>query len=572
MFPKNPRFIGIFLLVSLLAVAVGAAISAVPASAAVQRSYFAERYDVTIDVQPGGTLLVTETVRFRFEGGPYTFVFRELAENRLDDIQLVEVAMDGQPLPEGDAPGAYEITDTDPLEVTWHFSPASDTSHDYTLTYRVLGAVRQNPDGDTILWRAVPEEHEYTIQRSDIRITYPADIEPLNAPSADPQAVRVESGSGETMVTMGPIDDDEPVDVSIRFPAGSLIDTPPAWQAAQMRRAAVANEARPYGLGGAALAGLLGIAGIFAAASGFRRDAADVTTFNMTSPPRDLPPALAARLTGSSTGFLGTLFDLAQRGFLRIEEGPKKWGSRSFEVVQQAGSGPLAPHESAFLAGLFKKSDRVALSAIGQQASNQPYSAAVDQELQDQGWLDASRKARRSRFMQWTALALVLGLFALMAGLIGGSFITSDHALVPAVGALVGVGAALIVVGLIGLIAAAVQSPLSDEGVRQAAAWNSFKTYLQNVARGREEVQPTEMFERYLPHAAAFGIADAWGKSFQTRSEMPIPTWIRSVQQAGTDDASFIVVLAAINSANTSASSSGGAAGGASGGGASGAG
>lgn len=47
-----------------------------------------------------------------------------------------------------------------------HFSPTSDSTHEFTLVYRVLGAIRQEANADALIWRLIPEEHDYIIQRN----------------------------------------------------------------------------------------------------------------------------------------------------------------------------------------------------------------------------------------------------------------------------------------------------------------------------------------------------------------------------------------------------------------------
>ena len=64
---------------------------------------------------------------------------------------------------------------------------------------------------------------------------------------------------------------------------------------------------------------------------------------------------MAARLAGAGTAFLGTLFDLARRGVLQFEEGPKQWGSRTFDVLLRSAAGPFEPHERVFVEELFKR-------------------------------------------------------------------------------------------------------------------------------------------------------------------------------------------------------------------------
>jgi hypothetical protein len=42
------------------------------------KSYSADRFDEQIAVQSDGTLLVRETIVFKFIGGPFTFVYRDI--------------------------------------------------------------------------------------------------------------------------------------------------------------------------------------------------------------------------------------------------------------------------------------------------------------------------------------------------------------------------------------------------------------------------------------------------------------------------------------------------------------
>ena len=144
-----------------------------PTAAGAAKDYRAERFDVDLEIQPDGALVVTETVVFRFEGGPFTYVFRDLAYTEIDEIDRLQASMDGEVLPQGTGPGQVEIETGDPLKVTWHFAPISDSTHTFTLVYRVQGAIRQLDDADALIWRAFPEEHDYKIASSTITLSYP---------------------------------------------------------------------------------------------------------------------------------------------------------------------------------------------------------------------------------------------------------------------------------------------------------------------------------------------------------------------------------------------------------------
>ena len=75
------------------------------ATPALAKEYQADRFDVRIDVLPGGHLHVTETIVFRFVEGTFREVFRTVPSRRTDGIEFVSASMDGTVLPQGDGPG-----------------------------------------------------------------------------------------------------------------------------------------------------------------------------------------------------------------------------------------------------------------------------------------------------------------------------------------------------------------------------------------------------------------------------------------------------------------------------------
>ena len=87
------------ILLSVLIVLALMLVTANPILAA--KDYRAERFDVQFDLQPDGSALVTETVVFRFEGGPFTFAFREIEPTETDGVTFISASMDG----DGNAPG-----------------------------------------------------------------------------------------------------------------------------------------------------------------------------------------------------------------------------------------------------------------------------------------------------------------------------------------------------------------------------------------------------------------------------------------------------------------------------------
>jgi Predicted membrane protein (DUF2207) len=163
------------------------------------KQYVAERFDVDLEVRPGGSAAVTETVVFRFEGGPFTYVYRELALARLDGISDIRAAIDGRP-------AEVEIRGRDPIRVTWRFAPVSDSTHTFVLSYRARGVVRVEESGDVIAWQAIPRKHDYRVLGSRIRLRYSAPAELVRGPRVEGgKARREEMGAGEVSFDLEPL-------------------------------------------------------------------------------------------------------------------------------------------------------------------------------------------------------------------------------------------------------------------------------------------------------------------------------------------------------------------------------
>lgn len=540
-------------------------------SAQAGKSYSADRFDVQVDIQPDGALIVTETVVFRFVGGPFTFAFRDLAFTELDGIEGVQAGVNGQALPPGEGPGEVEIQAGRPIRVTWHFEPLYDVTREFTLQYRVLGAIRQQ-DADTLVWRAVPEEHEYSIASSTITLAFPSSTSLVEAPRLD-VPFEVVDADDAVQLTAGPLGENESVVLTARFAPGSLIQAAPAWQASAQTRAEAGRRAAPLAVGAGVLAFALGGAVLILDAQRRRGDTPVLVLPPNPTPPMDLPAAVVGRLTGQGAGFLGTLFDLAARGILEIHEERGWLGARKHTLRRAAPAEGLRAHERVLLEALFDgDKDSIDLSHVAERLSRRrsQFTDALDEEIAVRGWLDPDRQRQRRRLLGAWSLAAVASLGMI---LIGGVWLSSaigqgpDAVAIPA--ALTGIGGGSLLITIVGLGSAASLSTHTAAGADQAGRWKAFKAYLEGVARGREPAIRPDFFERYLPYAAAFGLGTRWAKTFQKLGGVPLPAWFHALDGSQADFGAIIPVMA-----STDSSASGGAAGagGASGGGASGAG
>jgi hypothetical protein len=549
-----------------------------PAVALAGKSYSADRFDAEWIVQEDGSLLVTETVVFRFSGGPFTYVYRELPTDYCDGIGEFTATMDGRPLTPGQGAGHYEIKGRDPIKVTWRFEGVSDSVHTFVLSYRVAGAVRQEADADLLWWNALPTDYEYRIASSTLRVTYPRTASLIAAPEVRRGQADVTAGAGQVLFSTRDLKSDTPLTVALRFQPGSLIAAAPQWQ---VRHAEAQKSAPGFGL--AALVVLLaGGVGLTAAWTRGRREQPLSLDgmMRLTAPPNDLPPAIAGAINGSAgqpawPNALAALFDLARRGVLVIEETAERtWYRRHnfiIRLLESPEEASLRPHERGLLDLLFATKTGMATSVKLSDLSNRLssrwklFAEPLKADMQAAGLFDAVRQQTRGRFLLWGAALLGLELVAMVGAIVlvvRGSFEGWPFLIV----------GSIFLLSMAAFVMAGVYSPLSDRAAEMAARWQRFYSYLKDVTKGREPAWDLRQFERYLPYAASYGLAAGWAKAFQQRGGAEIPEWFHAVSATGPEGmGAFVAMTSAVHASGSSASGGAGA-GGAGGGGGSGAG
>lgn len=553
-----------------------------PAHASAQKTYSAERYDVNLTVHPDGSLSVAETVVFNFDGGPFTFVFRELPTRYTDGITGITATMDGTLFPPGENAGQVEIRGRNTIRrntirVEWHFAPTSDSTHTFVLNYRALGVVQQTQNADVLAWQALPNEHDYSIASSTVRVNWAKTPARWLNTQVSRGTATSENGERETIFTASNLAPDAPLQVNLEFAPGSLISVPPAWQSQQARSDAIA----PLWITLATI--LFGVGSFILILMGLRqrRDSSVVgTSPRVTRPPSTLPPALAGALNGrgpSWSNAVGALFHLGQRGIIRIDEtvGRGWFRSRDFEItrVSELTDSPslLRPHEQGLLALLFadKKGTRsqVTLSELGNRASARwkEFAEPLKREMSAAGFYDPARQQLKHKLNLFATLFLLLGVAILVAALLLISPLGGWVVLIP-----------LAIMGnaFVAYMVAATISPLSEQGAREAARWQGFYQYLRALTRGQEPLDAYS-FEDYLPYAASYGMAEAWAKKYKQAFNVALPAWFHALSTSGAGDesmAAFAVLMTASSSSGDGGAAAAGAGAAAAGGGASGAG
>jgi len=561
------------ILIGLVATLLTAA--ALPAAA---KPYRAERFDVRIDVEPGGAIVVTETIRFAFGPEAFTYVFRELPTRRTDGLTVIEASMDGVRMERGKGAGQYELKrDDNRRRIVWHFPTTASAVRTFTVTYRAAGVVWQDEESDVLAWTLLPTRREYAIDCASGEIDYPEGAALTAEAILDPPASRVSQDGRTIRFERCPVERDATWVVSLRFAPRSVAAVAPRWQQRSIRN----RENTPLFLGLGGLVLFAGVAGFVMFALRHRHPRTEHPGA-VTSPPDDLRPALAASLTstGASAGWapvLGAVMDLARRGALIIESVEKAGIFSSNHVRISRGRPPAgaALHERVLLDLLFTGKDGPRTSVtfselartFGSSRRWKRVREAIASELRSHRLLDGDRERTRGRVMG-AGLILMIGSIAGFAGAV---------ALFDRVGEpVLSLPIALLIVGVVGMITGASLSPLSENGHRRAERWRAFKRTLEGSPEGAGGAPGIDRVDRWLPYAVAFGTALAWMKRLQKQGVTAGPSWLAAVTRDGTHNpasmGATVPILSAGSSAGAHAGGHPGGASGAAGGGASGAG
>jgi hypothetical protein len=550
------------LIASLLALAIAA-----PAAAA-GKSYSAERYDSTIRVLDAGTIEVVETVVFRFEGGPFKEVFRELPRRRTDGIEIVSAEMDGRRLTVGDE---LSVRNRDgKIRVVWHFAPRADSTNTFVLTYVARGVVAREAGADVLAWNALPTEHNYRIDRSEVVFELPA--APRERATLVTRRVgnvtdtALEPGGNRVQLLATDIGRNGYLTARLSFDEGRLIAAPPAWQARQITARAVAPR-------WAMAAVVVFIAGVILLVALYQRYDGPRESGGGDVPLPAAPDGLRAGVAGALAAngsvrlshAMASLFALADRGAVIIVEEPRSWGQRHFTLHRRDRNVVLSPEESAVVTQAFhhkgKEEDSVSLMKARNRVMTglRSYKEAVHQELRALGMLDDERMRVRGRFLAVSIALLVIAAVLIIPAALAAPTYLGWPFLIPA---------AVAAAAVAGFIIYGALTPLSDAGLRSAERWRGFQKHLKEVARDRAQLA-SDSPARVLPFAVALGLTSLWSK-YMKHHPMGIPPWFRAL--GGSDQEGFPSFLAAVGAGADGGGAGAGAGGGAAGGGGSGAG
>ena len=525
------------------------------------KEHVAERYDVNASVKADGSLEVVEEIAFRFTGGEYTYVNREIPANETDGVEVLGAAMDGRDLLWGDDEGKVEVDyDRRRVRVRWNFAPTRDRTHVFTLRYRLVGLVRNTAGEDWFRWKPFPSRFDYPIAAGTVRLSWMAETRLRRQPHTDgPVASASPSASAFTATVANYRQRDDDVVLTARFEPGAFTSPEPQWQ----RDAHRADQMSTAFFGAAGMIVAATILALLLFFLRFRRDRTDSLGpgHTVSAPPDALLPALAGsisqgRVSVAGAQMLAVVFDLAGRGVIRIEEQPASGLLKTPRFIVRSGhDSALTPHEEFVRDGLFRKESEPRLDKALRSLHTTlgKFGKTVKAELAEAGFIDAER-ADGARALLVSGAVVMAFAFGLALVIVAMNVRLGDASLL--------VPAAFFASGLVLVIVGATFSTLTSRGWSAAARWKAYGRYLKEQAREGRLPSTPDQVSRLLPFAVSLGLGSAWHRAVKKLPDAAVPPWLATMS-AGSGHAAYTALLvSSASSSGASASSGGGSAGG----------
>lgn len=280
-------------------------------------------------------------------------------------------------------------------------------------------------------------------------------------------------------------------------------------------------------------------------------------------PPSDLRPAELATLVDARVkprAFAATLVDLAARGFVTVREEPGggAFAGTGYVLARAKPDGDLASYERRLLDGVFGERTEAHVGGPDERlsAARRAFEDALYRRMAEEDLY--VKNPRTARLMH-----AAIGIAAIGAGiLLGAEAATMTGRPV--------VMASLLACGGLFLLFAPFMPKKTEKGAVLADLGLGFREYLSVAERYRAQWQEEQgIFEKLLPYAVAFGVADRWAAALAEK-QASSPAWYAGT--TGTWDArafagSMDGFVSALGTASAPASSGGGGGRGSSGGG-----
>jgi len=586
------------------------------AGSASAKSYRFERFHSDVDIRSDGSIQVTETITYRFDG-QFTYAWRIIPLDRGVTIDEFSVSEHDRTYQSNgtEQPGTYRAAHTEAgLRVQWYYR-AADEVRTFTFSYTMTGAVRRYYDVAVYYHKLIGDESDQRIENFSARVSlpleggFPSDIRvwahgPLHGSVTIESAQRVTAevsplpvGRFFELRILMPPDAFTAIRVEPTGPALNGILAEEARWAEQANRererraAAYQRDAEKRALQEERfrqwfpIAWLLAGLSVFVWVILFRRHGLPHTVALHAAPgvfPSDHPPAVVAQLVSGSAGgpaLVATLLDLADRHYLTIEETSETsrgWFGRESQktnfVFRSTGENPgeMRAYEAKLLEFLLNEvgdGSEFSMKEIKTTARKQK----AKYRKWFRKWLKEVKELADSEGLNEPYAVRPMVTNAVCGVAVGGmgiamSVLSNSPVGIPAM-----------VAGLLQLILTVALHRRTPQGRRLYLEWKGFRKHLVLMSRGKRATHlSSNEWNRYVAMAIIFGVYQKLIPRLsvdETATGAYLPVWYL---QAGDGVAGISGLTAGfssmIGSVSTTMSSASGTGGGASGGGGGGAG
>jgi uncharacterized membrane protein YgcG len=566
---------------------IGALVFSVGTDSSAQvRSIRVRNFDALLAVHPDGSLDVTEQITIGFTG-QWNGINRDLslqhntAQGRATKLDIaVGYVTDetGQRL----RVEQQRMDNGRTRRLHIYIPGANNAARQVIIRYRVANAIRfffanSNVGAlDELYWNATGNNWSMFIDSAHARVVLPEGVTPtrtavytgaLGSTSGDAKIEKV--GNVVDFTLLRGLYPYEGMTIGVGWPAGHISSRPSETQ----ERLATVAQWSPL------LIPLIVFILAFMAWEKSGRDPEEGSYVVRYEPVEGSSPAEMGTLVDNSADMddiTATLVDLAVRGFIRIEEiteshllGLSKSTDYIIRILRDGSQWTgLKPHEMRYLEAL------TSLAPIGEsevkvsELRNKFYARlpkirdAIYESLVNSGYYLQRPDKVKGKWVAFAALSAFVGIGLAVLAVKMMWVMISPFALI---------AAGVVSTGIL-FVFAQIMPARTIAGARAREATLGFKEFLSRVEeeRMKKMITSPEMFERFLPYAMAFGVADKWAKAFEDIYREP-PTWyVGGTGQFSASSFSHSISdmsSAAASSMSSSPSSSGSGGGGSSGGG-----
>lgn len=513
-------------------------------------------YDVAVAIERDGALVIAETIAYDFGAAERHGILRDVTVRlRFDDshdrdfpLTVLDVSS-----PTG-APAGYRVEDLDGGIARIRVGDPDRTitgAHTYVIRYRLQGALNGFPDHDELYLNAIGPGWPVPIDHATVTVRAPGGVTRV-ACFAGPVGSRLACdetapASGDTArFAHGRLNADEAFSVVVAFPRGLVPEPSPIlierWSFAR------AFAVTPLTVGGMLVLAValalvivrlvwragrdLRYAGspvdiVFGAPDGEQRPVGLFEGGPIAveyEPPGGVRPGQVGTLIDEQAHALdvtATIVDLAARGYLRIEEIPKRglFGSVDWRLHRLRPGDDLLAYERLLLDHLFAGGDEVELSDLKRTFSEELAEVvkALYADVVTRGWFARSPASTRARW-----LGIGLGLLAAGVAATVALAAWTTFAIVP------------IPIAVAGIALSALHRAMPRRTAIGTAALQRVRGFRRFIEEAEQEparfAERANLFSEYLPYAIVFGCTERWAKAFAGLASAPPTPWYASTQ------------------------------------------